>query len=148
MNKSYLLWAVVGMIGYSFTALLVKLATASGRFSGFFVPMISASMVVISSAAISLVRGEMKAFSWNNLATTDGAFLLGTGIALVVAVVSYFHALSIGPASIVVPVFGMFILGGAVLGLLFLHEPLTLRKGIGILLAIASIYLIAGSPKM
>ena len=31
--------------------------------------------------------------------------------------------------------------------LLFLHEPLTLRKAIGILLAIASIYLIAGHQK-
>lgn len=55
--------------------------------------------------------------------------------------------MSIGPASIVVPRFGMFIVGGAVLGLLFLHEPLTIRKAIGILLAIASIYLIAGQQK-
>ena len=147
MNKSYLLWAFVGMVGYSFVALLVKLATASGRFSGFFVLMISASMVVITSATIAFLRGEMKAFSWNNLATADGVFLLGTGVALVVAVVSYFFALSEGPASIVVPIFGMFIVGGAVLGLLFLHEPLTIRKAIGILLAIASIYLIAGHQK-
>lgn len=147
MNKSYLLWAFVGMVGYSFVALLVKLATTSGRFSGFFVLMISASMVVITSATITLLRGEMKAFSWNNLATADGAFLLGTGIALVIAVVSYFFALSEGPASVVVPIFGMFIVGGAMLGLLFLHEPLTLRKAIGILLAIASIYLIAGHQK-
>jgi bacterial/archaeal transporter family protein len=147
MNKSYLLWACVGMVGYSFVALLVKLATASGRFSGFFVLMISASMVVISAATITFLRGELEAFSWNNLATADGAFLLGTGVALVIAVVSYFFALSEGPASIVVPIFGMFIVGGAVLGLLFLHEPLTLRKAIGILLAIASIYLIAGQQK-
>ncbi len=147
MNKSYLLWAFVGMVGYSFVALLVKLATASGRFSGFFVLMVSASMVVISSATIAFVRGELKAFSWNNLVTIDGAFLLSTAVALVIAVVSYFFALSEGPASIVVPIFGMFIVGGAVLGLLFLHEPLTLRKAIGILLAIASIYLIAGHQK-
>ena len=144
MNKPYLLWAFVGMVGYSFVALLVKLATASGRFSGFFVLMVSAGMVVISSAIIVVLRGEMRAFSWNNLTTADGAFLLGTCVALVIAVVSYFLALSIGPASIVVPVFGMFIVGGAVLGLLFLHEPLSLRKAIGILLAMASIYLIAG----
>jgi len=65
MNRSYLIWALVGMIGYSCTALLVKLATQRG----------------------------------------------------------------------------------AVLGLIFLHEPLTLRKAFGILLAIASIYLIAGNRK-
>jgi drug/metabolite transporter (DMT)-like permease len=37
----------------------------------------------------------------------------------------------------------MFIVGGAVLGILFLHEPLTLRKAAGIGLAIISIFLIA-----
>lgn len=146
INKPYLLWAFVGMVGYSFTALLVKLATSSGRFSGFFVLMIASGMVVISSGTITFARGEMKSLSWHNLGTADGAFALGAGVALVIAVVSYFLALSTGPASIVVPVFGMFIVGGAVLGLLFLHEPLTLRKVIGILLAIASIYLIAAHP--
>jgi transporter family protein len=146
MSKSYLLWAFIGMIGYSVTALLVKLATQSGRFSSFFVLMIASAMVVTTSTIITFVRGDMKAFSAHNFNSSDGMFALGTGVALVVAVVFYFHALSEGPASIVVPVFGMFILGGAVLGLIFLHEPLTLRKMLGILLALVSIYLIAGQP--
>jgi bacterial/archaeal transporter family protein len=64
----------------------------------------------------------------------------------VIAVVFYFLALSEGPASVVVPIYGMFIVGGAVLGLLFLHEPFTLRKALGILLAGISVYLIAGHP--
>ena len=55
--------------------------------------------------------------------------------------------MSIGPPGIVLPVFGISIVGRAVLGLLFLHEPLTLRKAVGIQLAIASIYLIAGQQK-
>jgi hypothetical protein len=38
------------------------------------------------------------------------------------------------------------IVSGAVLGLVFLHEPLTLRKALGILLAAISIYLIEGHP--
>ena len=54
----------------------------------------------------------------------------GTGVALVIAVVFYFLALSEGPTSVVVPIYGMFIVGGAVLGLVFLHEPLTLRKAL------------------
>lgn len=145
MSKSYLLWAVIGMIGYSVTALLVKLATQSGRFSSFFVLMV-ASVMVTTSTTITFLRGDMKAFSWNNLASGEGMFALGSGVALVIAVVFYFLALSEGPASVVVPIYGMFIIGGAVLGLVFLHEPLTLRKGLGILLAVVSIYLIAGHP--
>ena len=100
------------MIGYSVTATLVKLATQSGRFSSYFVLMISSAMVVATSTTITILRGDMKTFSRDNLASADG----------------------------------MFIVGGAVLGLVFLHEPLTLRKALGILLAAVSIYLIAGHP--
>ena len=146
MTKSYLVWAFIGMIGYSVTALLVKLATQSGRFSSYFVLMISSAMVVITSTTITFLRGEMKTLSRENLVTVDGVFVLGTGVALVVAVVFYFLALGEGPASVVVPIYGMFIVGGAVLGLFFLHEPFTLRKLLGIILAAISIYLIAGHP--
>lgn len=145
MSKSYLLWALIGMIGYSVTATMVKLATGSGRFSSYFVLMISSAMVVTTSTTMTILRGDIKAFSRANLVSVDGLFALGAGVALVVAVVFYFLALSEGPASVVVPIYGMFIVGGAVLGLLFLHEPFTFRKALGIFLAAVSVYLIAGS---
>lgn len=145
MSKSYLLWALIGMIGYSVTSTMVKLATESGRFSSYFVLMISSAMVVTTSTTLTILRGDIKAFSRTNLVSIDGVFALGAGVALVVAVVFYFLALSEGPASVVVPIYGMFIVGGAVLGLVFLHEPFTLRKALGILLAAVSVYLIAGS---
>ena len=146
MSKSYLLWATIGMIGYSLTAMLVKLATQSGRFSSYFVLMIASAMVVVTSTIIAILRGDIKTFSRDNLGSVDGMFAIGAGVALVIAVVFYFLALSEGPTSIVVPIYGMFIVGGAVLGLVFLHEPFTLRKALGILLAAVSIYLIAGHP--
>ena len=146
MNKSYVLWAVIGMVGYSVTAMLVKLATQSGRFSSYFVLMISSGMVVATSTAITILRGDIKTFTKDNLASGDGMLVFGAGVALAIAVIFYFLALSEGPTSIVVPIYGMFIVGGAVLGLVFLHEPFTLRKTLGILLAAVSIYLIAGHP--
>jgi transporter family protein len=94
---------------------------------------------------MTILRGDIKAFSRANLVSVDGLFAIGAGVALVVAVVFYFLALSEGPASVVVPIYGMFIVGGAVLGLLFLHEPFTFRKALGIFLAVVSVYLIAGS---
>src|SRR5262249_47057122 len=145
MSKSYLFWAFIGMIGCSVTATMVKLATQSGRFSSYFVLMISSAMVVTTSTTITILRGDIKAFTRDNLVSPDGMFALGAGIALVVAVVFYFLALSEGPTSIVVPIYGMFIVGGAVLGLVFLQEPFTFRKGLGILFAALSVYLIAGS---
>ena len=76
MTKSYLVWAFIGMIGYSVTALLVKLATQSGRFSSYFVLMISSAMVVITSTTITFLRGEMKTLSRENLVSVDGVFVL------------------------------------------------------------------------
>jgi bacterial/archaeal transporter family protein len=147
MNRPYLLWAIIGMLGYSFTALFVKLSTASGRFSSFLVLAMAGLIVFPTVAAITLFRGDIKGLAWTDFATKDALFALATAVALTVAVSSFFLALSLGPASVVVPIYGMFIVGGAVLGLIFLHEPLTLRTSLGILLAIASIYLIAGNPK-
>jgi len=48
-----------------------------------------------------------------------------------------------GPASVVVPMYGMFIVGGAVLGLLVLGEPLSWSKSIGLVLAVGTLVLIA-----
>jgi hypothetical protein len=86
MSKPYLLWAVIEMIGYSVTALLVKLATQSSRFSSYFVFMIS-SMVVATSTTITALRGRHENILRDNLASADSMFVLGTGVALVIAVV-------------------------------------------------------------
>ena len=143
MSKSYFLWAVIGMIGYSVTAMLVKLATQSGRFSSYFVLMISSAMVVATSTTITVLRGDMKAFSRDNLISADGMFVLGTGVALVIAVVFYFLALSKGPTSVVVPIYGMFIVGGSLLGVLFLGEPMTWHKIVGLAAAVIGVVLIS-----
>ena len=58
---------------------------------------------------------------------------LCTGIVLAIAVTSLFTALSLWPASMVVPVYGMFIVCGAILGIVFLHEPVTFKKVLGII---------------
>ena len=41
------------------------------------------------------------------------------------------------------PVYGMFIVGGAVLGVLVLGEPMTAKRALGMLLAIAGVLLVA-----
>jgi transporter family protein len=92
---------------------------------------------------ITLMRGDLRYVSAKDFASPSAWFAYATGIALTVAVSSLFRALSLGPASIVVPIYGMFIVGGAVLGMVFLHEPLTARKLAGIGLAVISIFLLA-----
>jgi transporter family protein len=140
---NYITWALVGMAGYSLTTLLVKLSTRSGQLSAFVVLAIASAVVVASTVSITLVRGDWHRVGARELLGPSAWLALATGIALTVAVTSLFRALSLGPASVVVPIYGMFIVGGAVLGILFLHEPLTFRKAAGIALAVASILLLA-----
>jgi transporter family protein len=140
---NYITWALTGMFGYSFTTLLVKLATRSGQFSSFLVLAIACVITMITVVSITLVRGDLQSVSAKDFTSSSAWYAYATGIALTVAVMSLFRALSLGPASIVVPIYGMFIVGGAVLGILFLHEPLTARKVVGIGVAVISIFLLA-----
>jgi bacterial/archaeal transporter family protein len=140
---NYITWALIGMVGYSFTTFWVKFATKSGQFSSFLVLAIASVIVFASAVSITLLRGDLQRVSAKDFLSPSAGFAYATGIALAIAVMSLFRALSLGPASVVVPIYGMFIIGGAMLGILFLHEPLTARKAAGIGLAIVSIFLMA-----
>jgi transporter family protein len=54
-----------------------------------------------------------------------------------------FQALSLGLANVVVPIYGMFIVGGSLLGVLFLGEPMTWNKVLGLAAAIIGVVLIS-----
>jgi bacterial/archaeal transporter family protein len=135
----YVVWALIGMTGYSFTSLFVKLAVRAGL-GGYVVLAVASVVVLVATAAIVLVRGDLAAASFNRAAL---GWSLAAGIALAVAVSSFFRALASGPASLVVPIYGLFIAGGAVLGMMVLHEPLTARKAAGLGAALIAIWLLA-----
>jgi transporter family protein len=141
---NYVSLALTGMVGYSFVTLFVKLATRSGHLSGFLVTAIGSLMVAIVATSIAIGRGDMRFLA--EATAADFSYAVATGFAMTIAVTSLFQALSLGPASIVVPIYGMFIMGGATLGMLVLREPLTVYKLVGIGLAAASIYFITTSP--
>jgi transporter family protein len=140
---SYIAWAILGMVGYSLVTLFVKLATRSGQFSSFLVLAIATVIVCTSTLTIATLRGDTRALVARDFASSSALWAYATGITLAVAVTSLFRALSLGPASVVAPIYGMFIVGGAILGMVFLNEPPNLRKLLGIALATVSIYLIA-----
>jgi bacterial/archaeal transporter family protein len=139
----YVGWALLGMVGYSLVTLLVKLATRSGEVSSFYVLALAVLIVGSVTWAIAILRGDFSDFTVDDLARPSTMWSFATGIALVVAVASLFKALSLGPATEVVPIYGMFVVGGAILGIIFLNEPVTHRKLLGIAFAALSIYLIA-----
>ncbi len=141
MTEPYVLWALLGMVAYSVTTLLVKLAVRAGAFSSFMVLLIAASIVFAAVVLIVALRGELRPLlSLNRMALL---WSLAAGGALTIAVSSLFQALSLGPASVVVPIYGMFIIGGAALGVLVLHEPVTWSKLLGVSAAVIGVVLIS-----
>jgi uncharacterized membrane protein len=60
---------------------------------------------------------------------------LGAGLAYGLALVFFFVALRRGPASVVVPLSGMYILIPAVLGFIFLKEQVTVSHILGLVCA-------------
>lgn len=70
-------------------------------------------------------------------------YILFIGILFFLASLFLILALKIGEASIVVPIGRMGFAVTAICAFIFLGEPLTVQKGLGILFAIAAIFLLA-----
>jgi bacterial/archaeal transporter family protein len=141
MTGSYVFWAILGMVAYSITTVVVKIAAREGLPSSVVVA-IATTVVALACWSIVVARAQ-SGMLLQSLSTPSGAWSLAAGAALSVAVTSLFRALELGPASVVVPIYGMFIVGGFVLGVILLGETITLPKAIGLMAAIASIYLIS-----
>ena len=137
----YVAWALVGMAGYSATTLFVKLATRAGA-NGYNVLAVAVSIVTVLVWIGTLAGGQWSRGSVGALGGSAMGWTIATGFVLAIAVSSLFRALSLGPASVVVPIYGMFIVGGAVLGILVLREPFTATKAAGIVLAVAGVLMI------
>jgi transporter family protein len=130
------------MAGYSFMTLFVKLAERSGAASTHMVLAVTTTIVPIFAIAVVALRGELKPLLFE-LERPPLLWAIAGGIALTIAVNALFHALSLGPANVVVPIYGMFIVGGSLLSVLFLGEPMTWNKIAGLVAAVIGVILIA-----
>lgn len=113
-----LLWGVWG-----FLAKVIS-STVSPQSLAFW----STLATVIPVAVFALAGGSGK---W----TRPHPIAVGAGLAYGLALVFFFVALRRGPASVVVPISGMYILVPAVLGFIFLKEPLTKTHVLGLVCA-------------
>ncbi len=136
IDMNYLPWALLALLAYTFVAPLMSLATAE-------VPsdvavIISNSMLVVAAAAVVVVSHEPVL---EYLTHPDAPYMYAAGICLAVGILAYYRALALGPVSVVVPIFGMFIVTSSLIGFAVLDEPLTARKAAGIAFAALAVYL-------
>lgn len=135
----YLPWVLVALLCYSMVAPLASYVTddvppAAGLFLSTVVFLVITSAVLVYTGV-----GETQ------YATGNAALIVYiAGLFLTIGILAYVTALEFGPVSIVVPIFGMFIVGSAGLGIVFLGESLSLTRVAGIACAVVAIVLGAG----
>lgn len=135
----YLTLTVLALACYSLVAPLVKLATQQGAPPQVAV-VVTNTILVATSLLVSWGRGMPMHLSFSSKSL---GLLLIAGVLLGLSVTAYYLALSRGPISVVVPIFGLFIVSSSIAGVVIFGETLTPSRLLGILFALAAIYLVS-----
>lgn len=135
---NYLGWALLALVCYALVAPLVSLATNDIP-SDVVVATTNGILVVAAIGLVAVTDVPVREYLTHDAAP----YMYAAGILLAIAIIAYYRALAAGPVSIVVPLFGMFIVFSSVVGFVALEETFTLRKGLGIVLAAVAIWLTA-----
>jgi transporter family protein len=133
---NYVAWAVVALVGYSVFTPLASLAT--DQIPSTVVALVANSMLALGAAGVIAYRDEPVV---RHLTGENAVYMYAAGVFLTVGILAYYQALGSGPVSTVVPIFGMFLVGSSLLGVVFLNDPLTAKKAVGIVLAAVGVYL-------
>lgn len=138
MNANYLTLAIVALVGYSFVAPLVKVASESIPI--LIVALVTNMMITIINLLLVLYVVE---FSTQYFVGEDALYMYGAGLFLSVGFLSYLFAVSLGPTNVVVPIFGMFIVLSSLIGIVFLDETASLLYFLGLFLSAIGIVLVS-----
>jgi transporter family protein len=117
----YLIWVTVALLAYGALAPVTSEMTQT-------VPpalalFLSTAVFLALTVPVMVIEGSLRLA----LLTAPGVeYVYVGGLFLSVGILAYYYALQQGPVSVVVPIYGMFIVGSAVIGVLFLGEPLSL----------------------
>lgn len=131
----YRLISAVALVCWGLWGWLSKLATRDSTDGSIALWATLASLLPIVAFALATAgRSAALKPSW---------LILGAGLAAGVATVAFYAALGRGPASVVVPLTGMYVVIPALLGVVFLREPLTLYRVLGLLCAGLAVFFLS-----
>lgn len=138
MTRRYVPLAVLSFAAYSLVAPLLSVAM---------VDIPTPTAVFLSNAVLLLVVGTVILVRREPLrpylAHPYRRLLVLMGLLLTVGLLSYYRALALGPVSVVVPIYGLFIVISSAIGVLALEERLTPRKAAGVGCSVLAIILIS-----
>ena len=139
---NYVHWALVALAAYTLVAPLMSIATTGDvRMPSDVAVLFSNSILVAASLAIT-VFSHHRATEY--LSHPKLPYVMLAGVCLSVGILAYYRALSLGPVSVVVPIFGSFVAASSLVGMAFLGEPFSARKLLGVGFALLAVYLVSG----
>ena len=138
---SYLPWAIVALVAYSLVPPLLNVATTgSVRMPSNVAALFSNLVLVVGTVAVVVYNREE---TLTYVSHPTFKYVVLAGLFLFVGILAYYRALSLGPVSVVSPIFGMFLVLSSGIGIAFLNESLTARKLAGIGLGVVAVYLVS-----
>jgi transporter family protein len=142
MVTTYLPYAILAMVSYAFVAPLMRVATTGSDAIPSDVAVVISNAFLIAMAVAVLWYTDQGFASY--LTSPSMAYVLAAGFFLGVGILALYRSLSLGPVSVVTPIYAMFLVLSSVIGFVVLGEEFTLRKGLGILFAVLAVYLVSG----
>lgn len=136
--RRYLTLSVLACLAYSLVAPLLKVAMRE-------IP--STTAVFLSNAVMFALLGAILVIRRTSpveyLDHPRTPLVLAWGVTLTVGLLAYYRALALGPVSVVVPIFGLFIAVSSAIGVVAFDETLTGRKIAGVGFAVLAIVLMS-----
>lgn len=133
---NWLVWSLITLVLWGLLGIVTKITAAFLDWKEYFVTSFLGGLA-ITSIVYLYFRPEI------TLQKTGFQYALLAGVMGASAVVSFYLALRQGSAAIVIPLTALYPLITILLSLLVLHERITLIQGIGIVLALISIFLMS-----
>ena len=130
----YRLHCLIALVSWGVWGFSCKLATRTTSDQNIVLWTSLAGLVpMVTHALTAPTRGEMK----------PALLPIAAGVLAGVATTAFYLALRRGPASVVVPISGMYILIPAVLGIILLREPRSVSRVIGVVFAGLAVFLLS-----
>lgn len=138
MSTHYLPYAIGALVAYTLVPPLVRIA--SEDVPSDVLAFITNGILVAVALGFVLANGRTGEVT-EAVAGPNSLYVYGAGLCLAVGILAYYHALRLGPVSVVTPIFGMFLVTSSLIGVVFLNESLSVRHALGVAFAVLAVYL-------
>jgi transporter family protein len=143
MDTTYLPYALLAMGAYTFVSPLMRIATTGPDAIPSDVAVIVSNTLLVSMA-VGIVWYTGQGFT-SHLSSPKLLHVLVAGVFLGIGILALYRALSLGPVSVVTPIFATFLVFSSLIGVVLLGESFSARKALGIAFAVAAVYLVSGA---